>query len=644
MARSRWWLAWLALAALVALVYAPGFPGAFLLDDSENLVHVQRWTEGSLSFPGALVANQSGMLHRPLAMLSFLADAQAFGLVPGPMKATSVALHVACGLAIWFLLLQLFEVLAIERRKPIAFALAALWLLLPVHVSTVLYVVQRMTILSALFVVVALSCYVAARRRQGEGRSGALWLWIGFPLATVLAVAAKENGVLSVPLAFCLEITVLARLARPRSVWAFFALTLALPVAAALASFVVAPDLLLGSYKMRTFTLGERLLTESRILWRYVADVLLPDGRRMGLFHDDYPKSTGLFAPATTALATFAWAAVVALALAFRKRRPLLALGALFYLAGHSMESTVLPLELYFEHRNYLPAVGLLLVVAALLVDPPVRLAATRPRAGALLVAVFVLAYAGATAARSSVWHDAATLYGHALETRPDSVRLRALVAFDAMRAGETDLALEHLRAARPHAVGPQRAAVPLWELLAYCYAGSPPPEDVYAALERNAHGRIDPVTQRAFELLAKRIEPGDCPVVDAPRVVRAGLAWTASAPNAREDQALWGSTLYLARLIAASGDLAGAATIAERIFAESRWNMGAGVLAFQLRASLKDTEAQKRIVAQLRAHLPYGDLAALRAVEQFERYVASGGVEPPKPATTPTDPTEPPR
>jgi hypothetical protein len=260
------------------------------------------------------------------------------------------------------------------------------------------------------------------------------------------------------------------------------------------------------------------------------------------------------------------------------------------------------------------------------------RLAATRPRAAVALAAAFVLAYAGATAARAFVWGDARTLYEHALQTSPDSVRLRALVAYDAMRAGEAELALEHLREARPHAVGSQRAAIELWEMLAYCYAGKSPPPAVYDAFERNATGRIDPVTQRAFELLSRQVEPGDCPVVDAPRVVRAGLAWTDAAPNPPHDQALWGSRLYLARIVAARGDLAGAATIAERIFADSGWNMAAGVFAFQLRASLEDVDAQRRIVARLREHLPYGDLAARRAVEQLEQHVASGGAETPKP------------
>ena len=43
------------------------------------------------------------------------------------------------------------------------------------------------------------------------------------------------------------------------------------------------------------------------------------------------------------------------------KKRPLIAFSILFFFLNHSVESTILPLELIFEHRNYLPSFFLFL-------------------------------------------------------------------------------------------------------------------------------------------------------------------------------------------------------------------------------------------------------------------------------------------
>ena len=47
-------------------------------------------------------------------------------------------------------------------------------------------------------------------------------------------------------------------------------------------------------------------------------------------------------------------------ALFWRKKYPIFALGVLWFLAGHILESSFIGLMLYFEHRNYLPMLGIL--------------------------------------------------------------------------------------------------------------------------------------------------------------------------------------------------------------------------------------------------------------------------------------------
>ena len=124
------------------------------------------------------------------------------------------------------------------------------------------------------------------------------------------------------------------------------------------------PQWLWAGYDLRSFTLFERLLTEGRVLWFYLGLIVFPQLEHLGLYHDDIAISTGLFTPWTTlpALVGLAWLAF--LSWWTRTRAPLVSFGIAWFLIGHAMESTVLPLEIAHEHRNYLPLLGILLAAA----------------------------------------------------------------------------------------------------------------------------------------------------------------------------------------------------------------------------------------------------------------------------------------
>jgi hypothetical protein len=123
-------------------------------------------------------------------------------------------------------------------------------------------------------------------------------------------------------------------------------------------------DWLWAGYEMRPFSLGERLLTEARVLCFYIGLILFPRLDALGLFHDDFVVSTSLLTPWTTLPALAALATLVWLVWRMRNTRPLTSLGISWFLIGHLLESTVLPLEIAHEHRNYLPIFGILLAGA----------------------------------------------------------------------------------------------------------------------------------------------------------------------------------------------------------------------------------------------------------------------------------------
>src|SRR6185437_6164924 len=239
-------------------------------------------------------------------------------------KPTNLAIHVLCGLAMLWLTVQIFRrwQLTHEHARWYALVLAAAWLWLPLNVDTVLYIIQRMAQLAALFMLLALGCYMTAREAIERGRrSGQLLLWIGVPALTLLAALSKENGVLALPLTLVLELFLFqtSRRGRPPSIRLFFVLTTGLPLLAVVIYTATHPGFVLAGYSVRDFTLAQRLLTEPRVLWHYVQTLLVPIGRYMGFFQDNFPLSTGALRPWTTLPALIAWLAVAALGWAWRK-------------------------------------------------------------------------------------------------------------------------------------------------------------------------------------------------------------------------------------------------------------------------------------------------------------------------------------
>ncbi|MDE2324142.1 MAG: hypothetical protein KGL51_05650, partial [Betaproteobacteria bacterium] len=262
----------------------------------------------------------------------------------------------------------------------LALLATAAWVLAPIQLTAVLYVIQREESLASGLVLLGLLAYWHGRMRLIDGRRGALaWIWGSLALGTVLAVLAKETGVMLPAYAFVLEWVVLrGALARPmlatttpsrfglHPLIPVFVVLLLIPGALGLAWLL--PSALNGTaYAARPFTLAERLFTEGRVLVDYLRWIVLPTPNALSLYHDDIRVSTGWLSPWTT-LASWAFlAALLGAALALRRRLPLFAFGVLWWFAGQSLLSTFVPLELVYEHRNYLPDWGVFLALFALL-------------------------------------------------------------------------------------------------------------------------------------------------------------------------------------------------------------------------------------------------------------------------------------
>ena len=357
------------LVLLVAAAYWPGRDGGFAFDDYPNIVDNTVVHVSSLdwrAWSAAAFSSEAGTLQRPLAMLSFAANHALTGLDPVAMKLTNIAIHALNAVLAYALATSLFRIASPEKdSRPRAVFAAAAWGLHPINLMAVLLIVQRMESLSHTFVLAGLWLYLRGRQLQLAGGRGWAIVLCGVIGCTALGLLAKESAALLPLYAFLAEACLFgfarADGGRNRTLVAMYVAILLLPALVGIAWLWPRVE---PAYAMRDFTLGERLLTEGRVVFTYLRWILAPDLKELGLYHDDFVVSRGWLQPASTAGSLLAIAALLALAAWLRGRRPLLALGLLWFFAAQLLTATVLPLELMYEHRNYFASFGLCIAVA----------------------------------------------------------------------------------------------------------------------------------------------------------------------------------------------------------------------------------------------------------------------------------------
>jgi tetratricopeptide (TPR) repeat protein len=408
--------------------YAPALGAIFLLDDVSNLNGL-RLVEDAVSAFNFIFSGTSGPTGRPLALATFVSQAADWGQQAAPFLRANIVIHLANATILAFLLYRLAVLSQVREGNALlaAVSAAALWVFLPLLASSSLMIVQRMTTLSAFFVLVGLAGYLTARQSIDRRPVMAMtWMSVSVVLGTVLAVLSKENGALLPTFVLVMESTLLIRPTTVKlSHWrAWTGAVLWLPTLCVLVYLALcvpySPELVLR----RDFSGWERLLTQSRILWEYLFNAFVPQPGKFGPFHDGYPVARTIWQPVTL-LASLAWLITVSLALAWRRRFPLLSFGVLWYVGGHLLESTLVSLELYFEHRNYLPIIGPIFALCMF----AAKVQATQKRLVYAGLSAYIFLNAVMLWSQASLWGNPqmAVLYwqGHF----PDSVRAATTVA-----------------------------------------------------------------------------------------------------------------------------------------------------------------------------------------------------------------------
>lgn len=510
--------AFLLLLITACWAFSAGLGGRMIFDDEPNL---QPWQAiGDIHSVRDVLAFASSSPYppgRPLALASFVIDDQSWTPDIPSLKRTNLALHLLNACLVFWLCLRLMSRL-LPRQAPstqawLALFAASVWALHPMQVSNVSYIIQRMNLLSTTLELAGLLLFMEGRLHlETHARRALLLCSLGIGLFMPLAVLAKENGLLLC--AFALLVEAFCFPPSTQRWWRAWKLAaLWLPLLAFVVYCLVTYRGFTVPYPTRNFNAWERLLTQGPVLLEYLDKLLLPRLRGSGLYNDNFPVSHSLLSPPATLLAWALLSALLMLAWRLRTRLPLFSFGVFFYFCGHLMESTLLPLELYFEHRNYLPQLGLWLAVAALAsLVPGARLRIALSGAAILLLGLLSLLARQNAALWSNTELQAAVWY----RDNPGSLRSTLTYARSLAEQHQADAASTVL--ARGRQLMPDVLILALGEKYVHCLLQDRPVDfDDLPALARRASYEIASfdslalmwTTAKANEHVA--VQPGHC-------------------------------------------------------------------------------------------------------------------------------------
>lgn len=458
-----------------------------------------------------IFGNGSGALGRPVSMASFLLDDNAWPSDASSFKNTNILIHAIVGLLVFWLSYLLICIRYPQHAAGYALLVAAAWLFNPLHVSTVLYSVQRMAQLSALFSLAGLICYVKARQSLHYCQIGrGLFGFFGVGVFFVLSIYAKENGVLLPAMILVIDLWLAKSFKWPITWLMMLSRALVYTGTLLIFGYVVYSILVSGfwdTYPGRTFSPYERLITQPFVLWFYIKELFVPSLFTTGFYYDDFIAFKSIFDSPRAYLSVVALAGL-ALSGAWMLRRGIFTgLAICLFLVGHLLESSALNLELIFEHRNYLPGVLIGFVWLDILL-----LAKKKFKILYVLIVIPLVIYPLFTWERSTLWQNDLVFGKYLSVEKPFSVRSQieynnALLRRDFVEEAQSaiGLALEK---------NPESVYLGLHAVLVQCLSGDKETEKLGHLLYLAKNNKFDARHRLIFEEVYEHMHEARCAVL----------------------------------------------------------------------------------------------------------------------------------
>ena len=411
-------------SAVTLVIYSNTFNSPFVLDDLRKIednpaIRVDQFAPMEIMKAGFQSSRMRPIAFMTLALNHSLHQYNIYGY-----HVVNVAIHIITGFLLYLFFSATLKTASIQHRyrRPdlIAFFAALAWLVHPIQTQSVTYIVQRTNSLATLLFMLAFLFYIYGRQTS---RARYKWIWfIASAIAWALSLGCKQITAILPFIIFIYEWFFFQDLNKdwikkrlkyvPAIIIFFILLILVYTNFSPLEKFKTFHD-----YANNEFTATERLLTQFRVVIWYISLIIFPLPSRLNLDYD-FALSHSLIDPITTILAFGAIGGLLALAGFLAKKERLIAFCIIWFFATHLIESSILPLAIIFEHRNYLPSM-LVCLVPVVLVYHFFKI--DWLKIGLLCALVVVLS--AWTHQRNRTWENKVTLWTDVVQKSPNKAR-----------------------------------------------------------------------------------------------------------------------------------------------------------------------------------------------------------------------------
>ena len=426
-----------ALFIIILIIYSNTFHASWHFDDEPNItdnpnLHLKEITWENVKRTIFSDRNNPDIPYRPVACLSFALNHYFGGLDVFGYHLVNISIHLLSSI---FLFLFIYHTLNLPSLKTkyashsyfIALLATILWTINPVHTQAITYLVQRMASMAGMFCIMSMYFYLKARTTEPGGKK-LLFLILCF-VSFAMALGSKENSAILPLSIFLYEILLLQKITGQnlrKNLRLFFTVMGAILILGFTYIYIQGGNIFsfLNGYENRPFTLAQRLLAEPRIIIFYISLLLYPMPNRLNIAHS-FQISTSLFNPISTVLSIILIAGAIGYAVYSAKKQPLFSFCILFFFLNHVIESTIFPLELIFEHRNYIPSMLFFLPIAigfCNLLELYV-MKRTMKHIISVFIILLLIGLGHSTFMRNFTWKNEKTLWIDAVEKAPDQFR-----------------------------------------------------------------------------------------------------------------------------------------------------------------------------------------------------------------------------
>ena len=440
---TRELLAFFFLVGGAVLVYSPALQGEILWDD-HYLVRENPFFKSPIFFFEVfrhwLFLDSFSIYYRPVQNWSYMVDYWFWNTNSFGYHLTNTLLHGVCGYLLFRLLCQVIPGLvagerdeeSVLRDRAIAFVVALIWVIHPIHNAAVAYIAGRADSLAALF---ALSGWLAVLKGRSAAPGARKVMFYGMALLfALIALCSKEVALIWMEL-FVITLVFEAYGPTRRS------------VRSSLAACAALLGVVLVYYILRSLPGPRTPLTEdsaetfpARVLLMLRA---LGDYSSLMVFPRDLHMERVVFSPAAYAtraiwekslrfeyLSIFGAATLLLFAwVPFKKfqGRRLCLFAAVWFMAGFLPISNLFPLNAQVaEHWIYIPSIGFLLFLAGCAFALPRKLVPFVTG----LVMLAAVALGCRTALRSEEWADPEVFYKQTIGAGAGSPRMYTNLGF----------------------------------------------------------------------------------------------------------------------------------------------------------------------------------------------------------------------